>query len=81
MILRPVLFNICIGYLDDGTKSPVGKVTDDTTEGGLAGTPAEFAAIQRDLDRLDNYADKKLMKFNSWKFHVLQTRRNNPRHQ
>lgn len=82
MILGPVLFNICIGYLDDdGTKSPASNVTDDTTEGGLVGTPMQFAVIQRDLDRLDNYTDRKLMKLNSLKCQALQTRRNNPRHQ
>lgn len=81
MIPGPVLFNICIGYLDDGTKSPVGKVTDDTTEEGLVGSPVQFAVIQRDLDRLNNHTDRKLTKFNCGKCQVLQMRRNNLRHQ
>lgn len=66
MILRPVLLNICINDLDDGTKSTLSKVTDDT-EGRVAHTPDGYAAIQRDLDRLEHWAERNLMKFNSWK--------------
>lgn len=66
LILGPVLLKICINDPADGTRSTLGKVTDDT-EGGVARTPGGCAAIQRDLDRLKNYDDRNLIKFNSWK--------------
>ena len=47
----------------------------------MADRPEGHAAIQRDLDRLEKWADRNPIKFNSEKCKVLHLRRNNPSHQ
>ncbi|GAB0208210.1 F-BAR domain only protein 2-like [Grus japonensis] len=54
---------------------------DDAKLGGVADMPEGHAAIQRDLNRLEKWADRNLMKFNKGKCEVPHLGRNNPRHQ
>lgn len=66
-VLGPVVFNIFSNSLDDGVERTLSKFADDTklregkTEGKLRELPSNLleghAAILRDLDRLEKWAD------------------------
>ncbi|PKU44080.1 rna-directed dna polymerase from mobile element jockey-like [Limosa lapponica baueri] len=72
---------IVIHDQDEGTERAHSTFADGAKLGGVAGTPEGCAAIQRDLDRLESWVERNLMKFNNGKCTVLQLGRNNPLHQ
>jgi len=75
------LFNLPINDLDEESECTLSKFADDTKLGGEADTLAGCAAIQQDLDRLESWAERNLMKLHRGKCRVLQLGRNNPMHQ
>ena len=71
MILRIILFNLFITDTANGTEDTLSKIADDTKLRGDADTLNDCTVIQRDLDRLENLAERNLMKFRKGKCEVF----------
>ncbi|KAJ7415510.1 hypothetical protein BTVI_37861 [Pitangus sulphuratus] len=71
-ILGPVLFNIFINYLDVELEGILSKFAADTKLRGAVDSFRGREALQRELDKLEDWAITKHLKFNKGKYWILQ---------
>nr|XP_048709729.1 uncharacterized protein LOC125638252 [Caretta caretta] len=79
-VLGPVLIRSLIKMLDDGMDCTLGKFADDPKQGGEVDSMEGRDRVQSDLDKLEDWAKRNLMRFNKDTCRILHLGRKNPMH-
>lgn len=77
VLLGSVLFSIVINNTDEGIKCTLSKFADDTKLRGAVCIPAGWDAIQRGLDKLQNWGHGNFRRFNKTRCKVLHVDQGN----
>ena len=76
-----MFFNIFINDVDSGIKYTLSKFAIDTMLCSLVDVPEEWDSIQRDLERLKQWVQVNLLRFNKSNFKVFHLGHGNPQYQ
>ena len=76
-VLRPVLFNICISSLEEEAECTLIQFADNIKLRRTVNAPQDGAAVQRGLDRLDEWENRNLNESQRGQTHCVWT---NPLH-
>lgn len=78
LLVGQILFNFFVSDLDDGTECTLSNILRLIQNWKVANSPEGYAAIRRNINRLEKWADRNLMKFKNGYSKVQQLKNHNP---